>query len=178
MNTLLKYLHENYCQELNAAWLQCVGSFDGQHLTEEQLAPFAEKMKEAWQDGYHIQPHYDCSAFIRDRIMAGSNEQQLLQHSAWRDVGCVKTMMNTLDKEKDNWVLSNLENLRAHYTDIAMKNFPTGFVQQNGPFYMGKDTSVILAYGHLGDVVLEILFINLMRPFEHEPGGRRKGGVV
>ena len=162
MTNLLRELQESFCKELNQSWLKDIENNDGANMDTTRFNDLVTLMREAREQGYTFYLHYSCAEFITERIMASGQGKDLYEIPAWDTIKPIIKMIEECDKQEWGHLKPHLEKLKSQKVQPILEHYTIDFVREYGPFYSGKDNSVINVYGSFGSVGADLLLTSLV----------------
>lgn len=162
MTDLLKQLQDSFCNDLNNAWLKDIQNNEGENMNVSKFNDLVTLMIEAREQGYTFRLHYSSAEFIADKIMGSSSENDLYAIPEWQKIKPIINMIDECDKQQWDHLKPHLEMLKSQKVQPIIQQHTINFARKNGPFYPGKDNSIINVYGSFGSVGADLLLTTLV----------------
>ena len=163
MEISIQQLLSSYCHELNQSWTETVAPLKDQQISYENIKPFLNNFREAEREGYSFELVF-CPLSLLNKIESNSSfDKEMMESVNWRDIDVINNMKKQ-GKEKDwNPMDKPLSELRIERVRTIAGTFLQSYVMLNGPFFLSKDPSCILAYCNMQSVAHEISLISIIK---------------
>jgi hypothetical protein len=176
MEISIQQLLSSYCQELNESWTETVAPLKDQQISFENIKPFLDKFREAEREGYSFELVY-CPLILINKLDSNSSfDKEMMESVNWRDIDVINKMKKQ-GKENDwNPMDKPLSDLRIERVRTIAGSFLQSFVLENGPFFLSKDPSCLLAYCNMQSIAHEISLISILKSktIENEKSKNRR----
>lgn len=158
MKDLTRALHEAFCNELNTAWRAAVYPTNGTALDNTKLLELGQLIRDARNTGYRFFHHYEAALYLHICTTEPANYKT----AQWEAI-------NNMVKFLDHCSEVGWENLKTKMLELKhikakrlMETTAIDIIQQTGPFYTGKDLSLIYVYGLNGNLVHEMALVSVL----------------
>ncbi len=168
MNDLIKVLQEQFCKELNDAWID---ANEGQTETDMDAFKFTKiftLVKEAIEEGYTFLIDYEPVSYLTERIMNTDAETQLFNLPEWKMLKPINNMLKECDEKKWENLKPHLEELKNKSVRPIMHAFVCDFAREQGPFYTKGSNDTIHAFGSFGNINLDMMLVTMIHSVENK----------
>jgi hypothetical protein len=168
MNDLIKVLQEQFCKELNDAWVEANQEQTGPNIDAFKFTKIFNLVKEAIEEGYTFLIEYDHVHFLTERIMNTDAENELFNLPEWKTLTPINNMLKECDEGKWKQLKPHLEELKNKSVRPILHSFVTDFAKGCGPFYTKGSNDTIYAFGSFGNIQLDMLLVTMICMIEKE----------
>ena len=176
MEISIQQLLSSYCKELNQSWTETVAPLKDQQISFENIKPFLDKFREAEQEGYSFELVFCPLSLINKLDSNSSFDKEMMESVNWRDIEVINNMKKQ-GKENDwNPMDKPLSELRIERIRTITWTFLRAHVLENGPFFLSKDPSCLIAYCNIQSIAHEISLISILKSktIENEKSKNRR----
>jgi hypothetical protein len=168
MNDLIKVLQEQFCKELNQAWIEANEGQTDDDIVAFKFTKIFTLVKEAIEEGYTFLIDYEPVTFLTERIMNTDAEKELFNLQAWKTLTPINNMLKECDEKKWENLKPHLEELKSKSVRPILHAFVCNFAKSHGPFYTKGSNDMIHAFGSFGNINLDMMMVTMIHSVENK----------
>lgn len=164
MNSLIKELHQKFCDELNEKWQLIVNQKDLLSESDDNMLiiELYNIIKESTGQGYHFRYLHHQEDVINNCVMNTALEKKLLALDDWNMVMKVLNMANNSGIKHLPETVKRYQQLHSRLMQDVFSKFLIAHVTTYGPFFPGKKPDEIMVSGITGNTVLDMVLIAII----------------
>ena len=168
MNDLIKVLQEQFCKELNDAWVEAAVGQSDTELDAFKFTKIFNLVKEAIEEGYTFLIDYEPVSYLTERIMNTDAENELFNLQGWKSLSPINNMLKECDAGKWQNLKPHLEELKNKSVRPILHAFVCDFAKGHGPFYTKGSNDTIHSFGSFGNIHLDMMLVTMIYSVEQK----------